>query len=474
MNPAPSILLAICVSGLLAGPLKAQPMEALAYIRVGVKDPITNKSIEITEGSGFLINHNGDIITAKHVIKYMEKEYPGPRWIEVSLRDRDRKSVLADNVSCGLDNVDLCLINIKPASVEDAQIKEVFKPSCRRLVPEERIVALGFPRGRRNSAARIPGDITGPIATDDKYPSNVSIQRGMSGGPVIDSSGSVVAVNAGAAEDSNTFTFLQPLFRGVSIINQALVSCPLGPDPAPDPTPPPLPLPPPSPPEFSGVRVVYFERAEDENKIVEALRNKGIAFEPLSSGHDIPVNIMVCGPDTPLSAIKSLARTVIEAGAQLRVIRLQETKYDAKFPSRLTIESDHARNITQAPVITRRQIDAMTECSINEDFKPTWNIQVINKCQSEDKLNIYTVYGETKLWMRGPYPAFKNKPVTVFTGSGRRPKFWFYAYSVERDMEWPSPHLDDRADFSKFNIDGLGIKRFRHSQSNSIELTCPS
>jgi hypothetical protein len=212
----------------LAGPASAQPMEALAYIRVGVTDPITQAEKELTQGSGFLIDKEGHIITARHVILAKEKEVPGPRWIRVALRDRGAYPVAAQVVACDIDSVDLCLIRIQRASVEAANVQAVFRPACRQLGDTEHVRALGFPFGQENPAIRVPGDITGPLATENKYPSNVQIVPGMSGGPVIDGNGDVVAVNAGAAANFSTFTFLQPLFYGEALVRRSGVQCPGG------------------------------------------------------------------------------------------------------------------------------------------------------------------------------------------------------------------------------------------------------
>lgn len=210
----------------------AQPMEALAYIRVGVTDPITQARKELTRGTGFLIDKRGHIITARHVILAKQAEEPGPRWISVALRDKNAYPVTAQLVSCDAEPIDLCLIKVQDASVSAAQIGTVFKPVCRQLGDSERILALGFPFGENNPAIKVPGDITGAIATELKYPSNVQIIPGMSGGPVLDETGNVVAVNAAGSTLFPTMTFLQPLFYGEGLIRRSGVTCDAAPTPA--------------------------------------------------------------------------------------------------------------------------------------------------------------------------------------------------------------------------------------------------
>lgn len=224
-------LLIVALTLVVIMPAFAQPTPeaAVTFIRVGITDPITHARRELTQGSGFLIDLRGHIVTARHVIQYKNLEESGPRWISVSLRDRNAFPVPAQIVACESGNIDLCLIKVPEASVSAAGIITTFAPSCRHLESGERITALGYPFGSNNPVIRVPGDVTGELATELKYPSNVQIIPGMSGGPVLDLSGRVVAVNAAGAEAFPTLTFLQPLVYGEGLIKRAGLRCDIQP-----------------------------------------------------------------------------------------------------------------------------------------------------------------------------------------------------------------------------------------------------
>jgi hypothetical protein len=84
---------------------------------------------------------------------------------------------------------------------------------------------MGFPPGDLNPMITVKGQVTGDLATTLKYPSDIQIQAGMSGGPVMDQSGKVIAINTGVASGSGTFAFVQPLSYGIDIVEKSGVSC---------------------------------------------------------------------------------------------------------------------------------------------------------------------------------------------------------------------------------------------------------
>jgi trypsin-like peptidase len=216
-----ALLLYIC---LVSGPVRAQPSpeSIVVFISVSVTDPFTQGRKELGEGSGFLIDLSGHILTAKHIVR-PESLPAGPPSISVSLRDRHARPVPAQEVACEAGEIDLCLIKIPNASVSAANI--TFRPllQCRELRPGEQIVAWGYPTGRQ--LHRVRGDIGSNISQDLKYQSDVQIVPGMSGGPVMSHGNRIVAVNTGGAAGFPTFTFLQPLSYGRPLLDRAGVEC---------------------------------------------------------------------------------------------------------------------------------------------------------------------------------------------------------------------------------------------------------
>lgn len=220
------IPLAIVALACLNSVAKAQRVEdAVAYVRVGITDPMTMARRQLTRGSGFLIDKRGYILSARHVVLNKENDVKGDRWITVALRDPNATAYPAEIVACEQGNIDICLIKISDAAVANANIAEIFKPACRHLAPGESITAYGYPFGDGNPVIRVPGEVTGNLATGLKYPSNVQIIPGMSGGPVVDANGRTVAMNAAGAEGVYTMTFLQPLLHGKSLIMRSGIAC---------------------------------------------------------------------------------------------------------------------------------------------------------------------------------------------------------------------------------------------------------
>jgi hypothetical protein len=199
------------------------PTKSLVFLRMGVTVPTTLARKELTQGSGFLIDSAGHILTARHVALHREREEPGERWWSAFLVHKDSTPIPAHFVHCEGGNVDLCLLKISEEAVTASNISEFFTPSCRKLFKGEKVVALGYPSAT-GGLLTVKGEVNGALVDAHlAYPSNVGIQPGMSGGPVLDEQGRVVAVSLGATQP--TLTFVQPLGYGVLLFTRTGASC---------------------------------------------------------------------------------------------------------------------------------------------------------------------------------------------------------------------------------------------------------
>src|SRR4051812_35325891 len=148
------------------------------------------------EGSGFVIDTKGDIVTNEHVVD-------GATSITVHFSDgTDAKATLVGSDASSdlaVIKVDVAASKLKPLTLGDSSDLQVG----------EGVVAIGSPFGLQGTATSgivsaldrsidAPNNFTiaGAIQTD------AAINHGNSGGPLLDSSGEVVGVNAQIKSDS--------------------------------------------------------------------------------------------------------------------------------------------------------------------------------------------------------------------------------------------------------------------------------
>lgn len=138
------------------------------------------------QGSGFLVNSSGDIVTNQHVVE-------GATSVQIVFSNG--KAVSATVV--GTDPADdIALIRVDATTVSG--ITPLVLADSSTLEPGQTAIAMGSPYGLTNSITTgvisglnrsVPGGQTGMIQTD------ASIQPGSSGGPLLNSSGQVVGVD---------------------------------------------------------------------------------------------------------------------------------------------------------------------------------------------------------------------------------------------------------------------------------------
>jgi len=161
-------------------------------------EPYVPPSLQEARGSGFIISREGHIVTNAHVIDKM---------ISVSFRsekigNKDLKATLV--AVC--HSKDVAILKATPESL--AELMESGYPEVmefgddQKLIPGQRVVALGYPLGR-NALKIIEGGITGyeMIADEGSKSSSylqidASITHGSSGGPLVNLEGRVVGINS--------------------------------------------------------------------------------------------------------------------------------------------------------------------------------------------------------------------------------------------------------------------------------------
>src|SRR3954469_7635708 len=163
----------------------------------GVVDIQVTTASGRAEGSGFVIDSRGDIVTNNHVVD-------GSRTLAVSFADGTHASASV----VGTDpSSDLAVIRV--SGVEASELRPLTLGDSSKAAVGSGVVAIGSPYGLEGSVtvgvisalgrsiqAPNHNTIAGAIQTD------ASINHGNSGGPLLDSSGRVIGVNSQIESDS--------------------------------------------------------------------------------------------------------------------------------------------------------------------------------------------------------------------------------------------------------------------------------
>src|SRR5713101_1219654 len=141
-------------------------------------------------GSGFLIDTDGHILTNYHVVQ-------GAQTIEVTLGDQSRfkaKLIGADSRN------DIALIKIEP---KNRKLTPLRLGDSRKLLVGQRVLAIGNPFGFQSTLTTgIVSSLGRTVQTsestfiDEAIQTDASINRGNSGGPLLNSHGEVIGINS--------------------------------------------------------------------------------------------------------------------------------------------------------------------------------------------------------------------------------------------------------------------------------------
>jgi S1-C subfamily serine protease len=149
-------------------------------------------------GSGFLIDSEGHILTNYHVVQ-------GAQTIEVTLGDQSRyraKMIGADTRN------DIALIQIEP---KGHKLSALPLGDSRNLLVGQRVLAIGNPFGFQSTLTTgVVSSLGRTVQTgdttfiDEAIQTDAAINRGNSGGPLLNSHGEVVGINSAIYSPSGT------------------------------------------------------------------------------------------------------------------------------------------------------------------------------------------------------------------------------------------------------------------------------
>ena len=160
---------------------------------------MTNKNSH-NSGSGFIIRKNGYILTNAHVVKDADK---------ITVQLNDKKTYPAKII--GKDTFsDLAVIKIDVDNLPTLKIG-----SSTNLRPGEFVIAIGSPLGYDQSVtlgiiSAVEREVTDISGNINFIQTDAAINRGNSGGPLINLAGEVIGVNTALRGDANTIGFSIP------------------------------------------------------------------------------------------------------------------------------------------------------------------------------------------------------------------------------------------------------------------------
>ncbi len=164
---------------------------------------------DFEQGSGFLFNNQGDILTNAHVVR--DASF-------ISVVNSDGQEFGGKVIGISIDE-DLALVR-----VEDLAGKEPLEQELQPVEAGIPVIAIGSPENAPNTATE--GEITQTdvdfsevFVYDDLYEMTAQIKQGSSGGPLIDATtGKVLGVNSVMLEDNPQIGYAIPLYTTMDLL----------------------------------------------------------------------------------------------------------------------------------------------------------------------------------------------------------------------------------------------------------------
>lgn len=183
--------------------------------------PGTQKKVEQNIGSGFIISSDGLIITNKHVVSNTSATY--------QVLTNDKKKYQVEKIYRDPLN-DLAILKISPIS--QAALKPLKIGDSSKLKLGQLVIAIGTPLGEFTNTVT-SGIISGlgrgitagsPFEgyvekLDNVIQTDAAISPGNSGGPLLNSKGEVIGVNAAIAQQGQNIGFSIPVNVVSDLIN---------------------------------------------------------------------------------------------------------------------------------------------------------------------------------------------------------------------------------------------------------------
>jgi hypothetical protein len=196
--------------GLTLAQIYSRAAPSTVLIRATFESKETGEIVH-EEGSGFFINQRGFLVTAQHVVTTEDQAICAKGGCRVKLTghigSRAAAGVPLEQVDLKTD-ADIALLRVTSPPDETPRPLAMGTP-IRTKVGDE-IVALGFPLGFNLQPK--PGNVLDVHGPHGNWVTDVPLNPGDSGGPVVDSSGNVVGIVGGGFKDAAGINYVVPLY----------------------------------------------------------------------------------------------------------------------------------------------------------------------------------------------------------------------------------------------------------------------
>ncbi|MDN7226461.1 trypsin-like peptidase domain-containing protein [Planococcus sp. N064] len=189
----------------------AAPQKDLSLMIANAKTHVYTLYTDLEQGSGFLFNEQGDVLTNAHVVK--DASY-------VTLKNSDGQEFNGQVIGIS-ETKDIALVRVKELAGKTPMPVAAKNPEV-----GTKVVAIGSPEDQANTATE--GEVTATGASfSDEYEytnmieSTATLKKGSSGGPLIDTENEqIIGINSIILEDSPKTGYAIPISTVMDELNE--------------------------------------------------------------------------------------------------------------------------------------------------------------------------------------------------------------------------------------------------------------
>jgi hypothetical protein len=204
------VLLAVFHSAAAKDRFGIDPKRSIIFIESQEIKADDANSVKVRTGTGFIIKENGSVITAAHVLFEEEPGFVYRIFGSFGSRGNPRYPLVVVDADSRLDIALLSLpeyvdVDLQPLALGDSEKVKVG----------DKLFAYGFPTGLDLSLK--DGVLSSRVAEKGQWQTTLGLNRGQSGGPVLNEEGEWVAIAVAGNESKNSVSFAVPETRSENI-----------------------------------------------------------------------------------------------------------------------------------------------------------------------------------------------------------------------------------------------------------------